>query len=191
MNYEKTINTFDKKISEYVEALVNDLGEIRFDAEQSIKFTLSQEMIQESFIANKKQKGVYLFELNLESELLNGSKRFTKIKNFANEWSKKNQNSFFSSSVIKKRLEAKVNFNEQWLPLYIGKSKDIDKRIKEHIHLSPNKNTYSMKLKHRTNLEGLEFRVSIIEINVENYDFIVPHIERILRDVYCPIIGKQ
>jgi hypothetical protein len=37
-----------------------------------------------------------------------------------------------------------------------------------------------MKLKHRPNLYGLEFRVSTIKFDVKNYDFIVPHIERSL-----------
>ncbi|SHM55246.1 hypothetical protein SAMN05444484_1078 [Flavobacterium chilense] len=48
-----------------------------------------------------------------------------------------------------------------------------------------------MKLRHRTNLHGLEFRVTTLEIDVLNYDFIVPHIECSLRKEYHPIIGKQ
>ena len=127
----------------------------------------------------------------MDCNKLIGLKKSTQINNFAKLWTKRNYDSFFSSSVIKKRLKYRSNFNEQWLPIYIGKNKDIYKRIIEHIELSPKKNTYAMKLKHRVNLHGLEFRVSTIEIAVENYDFIVPHIERSLREVYHPLIGKQ
>ena len=38
-----------------------------------------------------------------------------------------------------------------------------------------------MKLRHRTNLHGLEFRVTTLEIDVLNYDFIVPHIEMLFK----------
>jgi hypothetical protein len=82
-------------------------------------------------------------------------------------------------------------YDEQWLPLYIGKNKDIYKRIIEHIDLSPEKNTYAMKLRHRINTHGLEFRVTTLEFEVTNYDFIIPHIERSLREKYNPLIGKQ
>lgn len=191
MNYEKIISDIDDNISQYILNLMTNLEHINFDNVNCKTFILSQNFLADDLKIQKKVQGVYFFELNIESELLKGSKSYTKIKNFAHEWSKKQHNSFFSSSVIKSRLNAKVNFNDKWLPLYLGKSKDISKRINEHIHLSPDKNTYSMKLKHRTNLEGLEFRISILPINVKNYDFIVPHIERILREKHSPIIGKQ
>lgn len=148
-------------------------------------------MDSKSLFNNEKKQGVYLFELNLDSPNLVGTKRKAKIINFAEDWSNKKHAPLFSSSVIKKRLQLRANFNEQWLPLYIGKNKNVYKRIVEHIDLSATKNTYAMKLKERTNLHGLEFRVSIIEIEVQNYDFIVPHVERSLREVYNPLIGKQ
>lgn len=132
-----------------------------------------------------------MFELNLDTPNITGVKSSTKIKNFAEAWSLKKHDSFFSSSVIKKRLQLRSNFNEQWLPIYIGKNKGIYSRIREHIDLCPTKNTYALKLRHRANLLDLEFRVSIIEINVKNYDFIVPHIERSLREIYHPLIRKQ
>lgn len=191
MNYEKTISNIDDAITNYISNLMNDLEQINFDNSNNIKFVLLQNFTSEELNIQKKLQGLYFFELNIKSELIKGTKPFTKIKNFANCWSKKQQNSFFSSSVIKSRLNDKLTFNDKWLPLYIGKSKDICRRIHEHIHLCPKKNTYSMKLMHRTNLHGLEFRISILPINVKNYDFIVPHIERVLRERHRPIIGKQ
>lgn len=191
MSYNIIIDEFDKNISNYIERLENNLKDISFDPNKSVNFIISDEFDSKSLFPYKRQQGVYLFEINLDSPNLVGTKRATRMINFAKDWSKKRNDSFFSSSIIKKRLKIRSDFNEQWLPLYIGKNKDIYNRIKEHIDLSPNKNTYAMKLKHRPNLYGLEFRVSTIEFDVKNYDFIVPHIERSLREEYHPIVGKQ
>ena len=191
MNYNKIITEFDTQISSYIFKLEEKLEDISFDISKSKQFLISKELDSKSLFNYEKKQGVYLFELNLDNENLVGKKRSTKIINFSKDWSKKKHDSFFSSSVIKKRLKLRENFDEKWLPIYIGKNKDIYKRIGEHIDLSPKKNTYAMKLKHRCNLHGLEFRVSIIEVDVTNYSFIVPHIERSLREKYHPIIGKQ
>jgi hypothetical protein len=191
MNNLEFITEFDESISSLIHDISNKIKEISFNHEQATTFVLTNNLDSKSLFNNTKKQGVYFFELNLESPNLTGAKRETKIKNFAEDWSNKNNTPLFSSGVIKKRLQLRANFNEQWLPLYIGKNKDVYKRIIEHIDLSSIKSTYAMKLKHRTNLHGLEFRVSIIEIDVNNYDFIVPHIERSLREIYHPLIGKQ
>lgn len=191
MSYNNIIKEFDIKISDFKTQLNNTIKDIAFDSASSVSFIISKDLDSSNLFTYKKAQGVYLFELNLENESLIGKKRFTQVNNFATNWATKKNDSFFSSSVIKKRLKMRKGFDEQWLPLYIGKSKDLHKSIKEHIELSPEKNTYAMKLKHRINLHGLEFRVSMIELDVQNYDFIIPHIERTLRDVYHPLIGKQ
>ena len=43
----------------------------------------------------------------------------------------------------------------------------------------------------RENLKNDNFRLSAININVENYDAIVPKIEWQLRERINPLIGKQ
>lgn len=191
MNYNTIIEEFDSNITAYINQLKEKIKDITFDNSLSIPFKVSDELESKELFTYEKKQGVYLFELNLESGNLTGKKKTTQINNFAKQWKKKKNDSFFSSSIIKKRLVMRQDYTEQWLPLYIGKSKDIYKRIKEHIELSPLKNTYAMKLKHRPNLQGLEFRVSIIELDVKNYDFIVPYVERLLREEYHPLIGKQ
>lgn len=190
MSYNLIIEEFDSNITGYVDQLKEKIKDITFDSSLSIPFIISDQL-DSKILFNEKKQGVYLFELNLESGSLTGMKKSTQIKNFAEDWTKKKNNSFFSSSIIKKRLLHRKDYNEQWLPLYIGKSKDLHKRIREHIELSPLKNTYAMKLKHRANLHGLEFRVSTIELDVKNYDFIVPYVERTLREEYHPLIGRQ
>lgn len=191
MSYNIIIEEFDSNITGYIDQLKEKIKDITFDTSLSVPFTISDQLDAKSLFIYKKKQGIYLFELNLDSGIFKGSKRSTRISDFAKKWAKKKNDSFFSSSVIKKRLHLRTHYDEQWLPLYIGKNKDLYKRIVEHIELSPQKNTYAMKLKHRPNVHGLEFRVSTIELDVKNYDFIVPHVERSLREEYHPLIGKQ
>ncbi|MFW2135980.1 hypothetical protein ACK2M7_06825 [Chryseobacterium sp. TY4] len=181
----------DNLITKSREAISTEVNNLNFDIENGVKFTIDEKLESSKLFDCSKKKGVYLFELNLESSLFKGKKTVTRINNFAIDWANRKNDSFFSSSVIKKRLKNYEKYDKQWLPLYIGKCNDIHKRIKEHIDLSPEKKTYAMKLKHRKNLHNLEFRVSILEIDVHNYDFIVPFVERTLREKYHPIIGKQ
>ena len=191
MDYNLIIKDFDHNISGYVEQLKEKIKDITFDSGKSVHFTISKDLNSKSLFEYKKKQGVYLFELNLDSPVFMEKKRPTRIKNFAESWAKKKNDSFFSSSVIKKRLKTHENFDKEWLPLYIGKSKDLYKRISEHIELSSTSNTYAMKLKHRQNLEGVEFRFTTLEFDVDNYDFIIPYVERSLREEYHPLVGKQ
>lgn len=191
MSYKIIIKEFDNNISSYVNQLKEKIKDITFDTNKSVEFTISQQLDTNQLFEYKKTQGVYLFELNLDSYILEEKNRSTCIINFANDWTKKNKNSFYSSTIIKKRLKLREGFDNQWLPLYIGKSKDLYRRIKEHIDLSPEKSTYAMKLKHRKNLEGVEFRFTTLEFDVTNYDFIIPYVERSLREEYYPLVGKQ
>lgn len=53
------------------------------------------------------------------------------------------------------------------------------------------KGTYALKLYERKNLSDSRFRISTIEVNVNNYNTIVPKVEAALRDDLKPIIGRQ
>lgn len=158
-NYERIIQDFDDHINQYVVELENKIDDINFDYGQSITFTLSEDLDTKSIFNNSIKKGIYLFEVNLDHLYSKSVYRKTKVKEFAKDWKKKKNDSFFSPSIIKSKQKKYEEFNDEWLPLYIGKSKKLNSRIIEHIDLSPKKNTYAMKLKHRPNLIGAQFRV--------------------------------
>ncbi|WP_157970322.1 hypothetical protein [Albibacterium indicum] len=80
---------------------------------------------------------------------------------------------------------------KEWIPLYIGKSRNIASRIHGHIFRELDKTTFAMKLKSRENLYGQRFRISYIKLDVNNYDMLVPYVERRLRNKINPIVGKQ
>lgn len=80
---------------------------------------------------------------------------------------------------------------QEWMPLYLGKSKKISSRIKNHLYKELSKPTSALKLMSRKNIKDERFRLKIVEINVVNYNEIVTKIEWLLRKKINPIIGKQ
>ncbi|SFD61138.1 hypothetical protein SAMN05518672_102611 [Chitinophaga sp. CF118] len=131
------------------------------------------------------RKGVYFFQIknkDLSLDVLSWVTAFTQL------W--KGADVIWVPGIKKGRVKAHGRFDE-WIPLYIGKSKNVGNRITEHIHQVKDRRTFSMKLKARTNLHGEVLRVSWIPLDVVNYDMIAPAIESMLRERINPITGKQ
>lgn len=191
---KKTLKEFDSVVDEFVDAVKRKSKKLSFNANDPVEFVLNEKLTDSVFDSIKpKQKGVYLFEIQLANPTVKGVKSQTKLANFVKQWGVQKTTKFlYSPNVIEKRLvKYQGDATIDWLPIYIGKNKDIRKRVLEHINLDTNTKTYAMKLKERQNLYGNTFRASYINVDVRNYDFIVPFLEKILREYYNPIIGKQ
>lgn len=80
---------------------------------------------------------------------------------------------------------------ESWVPIYLGKCRNIASRVIGHLELGLDQPTTALKLESRHNLKGKVFRLSTVRVDVVNYDLIVPSLERALRDKYNPILGRQ
>ena len=79
----------------------------------------------------------------------------------------------------------------KWIPLYIGKSSNIEDRIKQHIHNNIGKPPSALKLLDRGNLNSQKFRLKYIDFNfIINYAIMVSQIEKNLRDEINPIAGS-
>lgn len=96
----------------------------------------------------------------------------------------------FTPNLKKKRIKCHTELKE-WIPLYIGKSKNIRNRLGEHFFKKLNQTTFSLKLLERKNLHNNIFRLSTIQLDVRNYNIIMPIIENELRDKLNPIVGRQ
>ena len=132
-------------------------------------------------------QGVYLIEIKNNGNF----KSFELwVENFKNEWENEKYLRKFTPNLKKKRILAHSELQE-WIPIYIGKSKNIGSRIHGHIYKELHKTTFALKLMARENLKNDSFRLSTLNINVENYDAIVPKIEWQLRNRINPLIGKQ
>lgn len=131
--------------------------------------------------------GIYLLEIKCDPSFNNFE---SWIENFKHRWEDDQYRKSFTPNIKKKRVNMHKELKE-WIPIYIGKSKNIESRIHEHIYKEMHKTTFALKLNARENMKNDFFRLRTIRIEVQNYDAIVPRIESQLRNEINPIIGKQ
>ena len=174
---EKDLESLNAKIEDFTSNLkFEEIG--KFKLSESEKITLD---LKESL----KCKGIYFLEIQNSVE----NKDIKKWKNdFLKNWEDDKINK--SPKVILDRLNNHSEF-EEWIPLYVGKSENIGKRIKDHFCLKNESTTYALKLNSRKSIINTAFRLSVIEIKTDYYDLVVHKIEHILRKRYNPIVGKQ
>jgi len=187
MNLEnelRSIIAIDKTITIELAKLKSIVENLNF--EELPEFTLDEntEVICDE---NFNFKGIYLFEI--KNTELNPDARVW-MAAFKTLWRHPDYDRKFTPGIKAIRTKTHSLINE-WVPLYIGKSRNVGNRINEHIIKELTKTTFAMKLKARKNLYGSIFRVKILKMDVENYDVIVPFLESVLRDKLNPIVGKQ
>lgn len=151
------------------------------------EFKLNKIHIPEIPWGTLKYPGIYLIEIKNDKKF---SSFESWVVNFKNEWEDEKYLKCFTPNLKKKRIKQHTNL-EEWIPIYIGKSKKIEGRIHEHIFKELHKTTFALKLNARENLENDKFRLKTIKCEVDNYDLIVPIIESQLRNKINPLIGKQ
>lgn len=132
-------------------------------------------------------KGIYFIEIKNNYLFLDFK---SWVENFQEEWENEMYKKKFVSNLKKVRINKHSELNE-WIPLYIGKSKKIKNRIHEHIYKELGKPTFALKLISREHIKKEIFRLSVVRVTTENYDWIMPVFEKTLRDKYNPIIGRQ
>lgn len=132
-------------------------------------------------------QGIYLFEIR-NNELYEDFPSW--VQNFTDEWHDERYRKRFVSNIKAKRIRAHTEL-QTWIPLYIGKSKNIRERVHDHIFKGLEQTTFAMKLAAREHLKKETLRLSFIEVETAHYDWVMPVLERMLRDRINPIIGKQ
>jgi hypothetical protein len=175
----------NSKIKELNDELVNYASALEF--ETKCEFTLGN--CETSIPWNEiKGKGVYLIEIK-NNKNFNNFKSW--VENFRIEWEDPLYKSKFVSNLKKNRIRGQGEKFDEWIPLYIGKSSNISGRVREHIYKKLTQNTYALKLNEREHARKETFKLSIIRIETENYNMIMPVIENTLRKKLNPIIGRQ
>lgn len=183
--------TLDNSINTALEIFDRELSTLSFDSSKTVSFMLTENLNSDFLSTECCGSGVYFFELRLPNDYRFGKKTTTILQNIKKQWKHHSVKGMWSPGIKDTRVNAHKNFLGEWIPFYIGKSRNLDKRIREHIFQDREKTTFGMKLKARKNLYGLEFRVNYIKIDVKNYDMIVPYVESTFRNKYNPIVGKQ
>lgn len=180
------IEEIDKQISIQLNLLSNWVKEMKF--QPAFEFTTQ---LKDSDIdwSKLRHSGVYLIEVHVDDSM----KLFEQwVEQFSYTWEHKVYEEYNTPRLIKKRIAEHVKQNSKgWVPLYIGKSKDISSRVKGHLFMPLEKQTYALKLMSRENLESYQLRLSVVPVVVKNYDAIMPKVEGLLRDRLNPLVGRQ
>ena len=162
----------------------NELEFLNF--ENSIEFEINN--IDKKKIDSLNFPGIYLFEIKRDTEF--NYEDWSVI--FREEFRGKNKEFLkkFTPNIIESRIKKHSDENE-WIPLYLGKSKKISERIDKHIYSTLGLPPWALKLSSRPQLMRYQFRIKTLKIDVKNYDFIVPFIEKTIRQKLKPIVGRQ
>lgn len=153
----------------------------------SLRFRNICLLSNEERIAGQTYSGLYLIEVKNDDH----HRDFASwIEAFTAEWQQEQYVKQFVPNVKKKRTIRHTKLGE-WIPLYLGKAQNIASRVSGHINLPLGAKTFALKIKARRNMAGMTFRLRTLRIDVDNYDLIVPRIERAMRDRINPVLGKQ
>lgn len=176
MNRILEIDSLLTPILEDLKTIANDI-EMAYICPLSDKKTIEQQNYQ----------GIYRIDISTA-----GSKKTLDewITSFQEQWELDTFKKKFTPNLKKKRI-AQHRTLPEWMPLYLGKSKVVGKRILQHLELPLDKTTYALKLNARGNMSKYAFRLHTILLPVKNYDLVAPILEATLRDRFQPLIGKQ
>lgn len=180
-----SFETIKIKLNELNSELISYAENLEFEVK--CEFTLencNSKIIWEEIEGN----GVYFIEIK-NNFIFNDFKSW--VENFRTEWEDPLYKTRFVSNLKKNRIKNQNDKFDEWIPLYIGKSKNIRGRVREHIYKKLTENTYALKLNEREHVKKETFRLSIIKIPSNNYNMIMPIIENTLRTKHNPIIGRQ
>ena len=151
------------------------------------EFELTDESIKEIPWQAIQYSGIYFIEI----KNCNRHSSFESwVTEFKTNWTNEKYKRRFVPNPKKYRIDKHSELTT-WIPLYIGKSKNISKRFWEHVYLGLDRPTFALKLLSRDHLKNNRFRLSAIKIDVGNYDWIMPVLENYFRNKINPIIGRQ
>lgn len=131
--------------------------------------------------------GLYRIDVKVEEPSSDAADWITELRQ---EWEQEQYKRKFTPNFKLKRMK-KHSTLQEWMPLYLGKSKHVGKRVREHVQLPLDATTFALKLRARPEMDRREFRLHVLPVPVVNYDFLVPALESALRDRFNPLIGKQ
>ena len=178
------IKIIDEEITKQLELIRIFTNELHF--EKICQFELNERLdnIPWEILSHS---GLYLIEVK-------NNDNFPTFEEWVNDfkfrWEDKEYLRKFTPNFKLKRIKAHTKL-EEWIPLYIGKSKNIKSRLHGHIYKDLSKTTFAMKLLARENMKKEIFKISVINLDLKNYDAIIPVIENNLRNRINPLIGKQ
>ncbi|MBS7254129.1 hypothetical protein [Flavobacterium branchiicola] len=178
------IEIIDQEISKQLNLIQKFTEELHFQEVCQFELNEKLENIPWEILINS---GIYLLEVKNSNNYSNFEEW---LANFKMRWEHEDYLRKFTPNFKLKRIKAH-NELKDWIPLYIGKSKNMKSRLYDHIYKDINKTTFAMKLLARENMKNEIFKISVINLGLKNYNTIIPLIENELRNRINPLIGKQ
>ncbi|SMD36072.1 hypothetical protein SAMN04488029_2696 [Reichenbachiella faecimaris] len=175
------------EIDNVIDRIIQDLRTEFNDPIFQIIGEFSVERLNEIEFEKYNFSGIYLFEIDMGDKFIYGEW----VKAFIEKWEDPYYKKNFTPNSRKVRKDKHEDRSDRWLPLYLGRSKDIGKRLKGHINLELKKPTTGLKLLARKNIYDEKFRIQYLKVDVKNYNFIMPYVESWMRDKFNPILGRQ
>ena len=146
-------------------------------------------LVDEKTIAMQKYPGIYRIDVSTAGQTHEVADW---ISAFRSEWEHDDYKKKFTPNLKIKRIAHHLRLPlPEWMPLYLGKSKNVGARVGGHISLGLDKTTFALKLKARPSMAARVFRLHALEMHVKNYDLVVPALESALRERFNPLVGKQ
>ncbi len=187
---------------EYINQKLSELGSLRKElVDGSSIWKLAKQIKMKAKLLDLQAKnetlsigtapGLYYFEAKFDFQ------EFNKLKEFGNKWGviKKTKEPKGVSRYYPERAKhhKKRLKRNGFIPFYLGKREDISDRIIGHLDGVKESGTYSLKLRSRPEvIKGIVFKYSYINFDIENDSYFgIELLERELREVFNPIIGKQ
>ena len=155
---------------------------------QNLTFSYICDLSDTKTIAAQTYKGIYLIEVCTASIHADFD---SWALEFRAEWDLPEYHKKFTCTTKDKRIRQHGGALKEWMPLYIGKSKKVGERVMQHLTLEMEARTFALKILARPNMARRQFRLHTRQLEVKNYDFIAPALEKAIRDRINPIIGKQ
>lgn len=163
--------------------LLAEIVQVASEVDMPLVCTLEDEPT----IAAQNYPGIYRIDISTAGAMSSISEW---IETFRAEWEHEHFKKKFTPNLKKKRIARHLALPD-WMPLYLGKSKNVSSRVLEHINLPLEKTTFALKLKSRPAMAKYRLRLHALPVPVENYDLVVPVLESALRNRFNPLIGKQ
>lgn len=175
----KEIEEIDAQLTPILERLVS--------MSMHLSFEYVCELSDKEMIAKQTYQGIYRIDIFTSRD---NDDFASWVAKFRAEWDLPEYSKKFTCTTKDKRI-SRHGVLEDWMPLYIGKSKKVGVRVSDHLNLPLEARTFALKIQSRPNMRYRRFRLSTIPLNVQNYDLIAPILERELRERLNPIVGKQ
>lgn len=173
------LKKFDDTFKEILDKIEEEVDSLNIDSPEWYKYKFKLSEYENSKITTLDiNQGIYIFYIHRNS-----------FDNFRKKWDT-SKIKRYSPKIISGRIESYEKTKEKWIPIYIGKSKELLKRIPQHINLTEKQSTSSMKLKAR-GFKDETFAVKIIPLETNHYGFIAHSVESTLRKKVNPIVGKE